>query len=264
MKNYKNNISKDLGLFLIYSITILCLFSCSSEKDIIYFQNKYSYKSKNIDYKERYIQPNDILKIEIGSTIPEAAIPYNKMQASGSNVTSLEQMQLNGYVVDLKSQIELPTLGTVSVKNLTLSMLENKLKNILIENMHLENPTISTRILNSKVTVLGEVKTPGTFYITEPRITILQALGLAGDLTINGKREEVLLIREIEGKRKTIHINLKDIRLLEEPYYEIQSNDIIIVQPNYSKVKSAGFIGSPGTILSVASLIISITILLTN
>lgn len=255
---------KKRGAILLYGIFMLLLASCVSKKEILYFQNQDTYQESTINYREPYIQPNDILKVEIGSTIPEAAIPYNKPVVGSAASNSIDLIKLNGYVVSLDNKIELPILGKISVKNKTLTELEKEIKQMLMKGKHLEQPTVTTRILNSKVTVLGEVKTPGTFYITEPRVTLLQVLGLAGDLTINGKRKDVLLIREVEGKRKTIHIDLTDIDLINQPYYQVQSNDVIVVPPNYAKVKSAGFIGSPGTIVSVTSLIISLTILFTR
>lgn len=258
----KGNIT--VNKMLTWVFMCLLLAACSSKKDILYFQNQGSYNAKKIDYSEQKIQPNDILKIEVGSLIPETAIPYNKPIVSNSPSTSLELLQLSGYKVSTANEIELPILGKISVDKMTLSELEKKIKTMLVDGNHLDKPTVTTRILNSKVTVLGEVKRPGTFNIIEPRTTIMQILGFAGDLTINGQRDDLLLIREIDGERKIIHIDLTDISVVDQPYYEIQSNDVIVVQPNYSKVKSAGFIGSPGTIVSVASLIISLTILFTN
>lgn len=250
------------GVLIMSIISILLLSSCSLKKDVVYFQNNAEYQEKNIKFHEQTIQPNDILKIEIASLVSEAAIPYNKQAIPNSTSSSSEQMQ--GYVVDKNNKIKLPILGELLVEDMTLSELESIIKNMLVDGGHLENPTVSVVILNSKVTILGEVNKPGTFYINEPRMTLLQALGLAGDLTINGKRKDILLIREVNGKRKTYHIDLTNIDLIDKVYYQIQSNDVLVVSPNYSKVKSAGFLGSPSTIISISSLLITLTVLLTQ
>ena len=201
----------------------------------------------------------------MGSVISEAAIPYNKPVAAGALATTdINSMRLNGYMVSIDSQIDFPVLGKINVKDFTVNDLEMHIKKLLIGGKHMENPSVSVRILNTKVTVLGEVNSPGTFNITEPRMTILQVLGLAGDLTISGKRNDLLLIREIDGKRKTIHLDLTSIELIDSPYYQMQANDVLVVQPNYAKIKSAGFVGSPGTLVSIASFILSFTILITR
>ena len=114
------------------------------------------------------------------------------------------------------------------------------------------------------MTILGEVKNPGTYSFTEQNITILQALGYAGDLTINGKRDDILITREVDGVRKISHIDLTSSSFMDSEFYFIKPNDNIIVNPNNPKVKSAGFVGNVGTILTIASLALSITILLTR
>lgn len=246
-------------------LVVLCvfMFGCATKQEVIYFQNESVYKGTDISLQEQKIQPNDILKIDIVSLVPEAAIPYNKINNSAS-MNSVDMMSLNGYLVSHDFTIELPVLGKILVKELSTDSLEKKIKTMLIEGRHLEQPIINVRILNSKITLLGEVNKPGTYYFTDTRMTILQALGMGGDLTINGKRSDLLLIREKDGKRKTTHIDLTNIELLDKPYFEIQTNDVIIVQPNYAKVKSAGYIGSLGSIVSITSLIVSLTVLLTK
>ena len=117
-------------------------------------------------------------------------------------------------------------------------------------------------MLNAKVTILGEVRSPGTYNFTEQNITLMQALGYAGDLTINGKREDVLITREINGVRQVTHIDLTTSDFMSSPYYFIKPNDVIVINPNNPKVKSAGFIGNFGNVATVISLALSITILL--
>lgn len=242
---------------------LIVLQSCSSSKDLLYIQNAESYVEQNIHNYEPVLQPNDVLMIEVTSTVPEAAIPYNKTQMNNI-VNNVGILNLNGYVVGVDNNINFPVLGKISVKDKTASQLEGVLNQQLMEGGHLINPTVTVRILNAKFTVLGEVNRPGTYNITEPRTTLFQALGMAGDMNITGKRKNVLLVREINGTRKIHELDLTNISFLDGPYYLLQPNDVIIVQPNYARVKSAGFIGAPSTLISVASFLLSLTIILTN
>jgi polysaccharide export outer membrane protein len=120
------------------------------------------------------------------------------------------------------------------------------------------------RLINAKVTVLGEVNQPGTYNFTEQNITLMQALGYAGDLTINGKRNDILLTREINGTRVVTHIDLTSANFMNSPYYFVKPNDLIVVNPNNPRVKNAGYVGNVGTVLTIASLALSVTILLTR
>ena len=177
---------------------------------------------------------------------------------------NLDVLKLQGFLVNDSMTINYPILGNINVNQLSLSELENKIKYLLINGNHLNNPTVKIRRLNSKFTVLGEVRNPGTFSFYEEKLNLFQALGYAGDLTIEGKRNGVLLIREKNGVRSVNKISLTEFDILKKPYYHIKNNDIIIVEPNFSKVKSAGFIGSPQSISSIASLLLSITLLIIN
>ena len=183
------------------------------------------------------------------------------MAAGGQNI---DLLKLEGYLVNKAFEIKFPVLGVLNVKGKTTKDLENEITALLINGGHLQQPSVIVRLLNAKVTVLGEVNTPGTITYTEDQITILQALGYAGDLKIDGRRDDVIVMRETNGEREIAHLDLTSTSLLESPFYYFKPNDVIMVQQNYKKVKSAGFVGDTGTILGVASLILSVTILLTN
>jgi polysaccharide export outer membrane protein len=155
-------------------------------------------------------------------------------------------------------------LGDISVENLSENKLAERIKKLLVDGEHLTNPHVKVRRVNSKFTVLGEVRNPGTFSYYDRNLNIFQALGYAGDITISGKRKNITLIREENGMRKVYDISLSKSELLNKPYYLIKNNDVIMVKPNFSKVKSAGFIGSPASIASVASLLLSVTLLILN
>lgn len=218
----------------------------------------------NVNYQTPTIQPNDILKINVETLIPEAAAPYNKGVLQGMQPQNIQLLQLDGYLVSLENTIKFPVLGEISTKDLTTMQLEEELKQRLVDGGHLLNPKVNVRVINAKVTILGEVNQPGTYNFTEQNITLLQALGYAGDLTINGQRNDVLVTREVDGMRKVTHLDLTSAAFMNSDYYFVRPNDVIVVNPNNPKVKSAGFVGNVGTILTIASLALSITILLTR
>lgn len=237
--------------------------SCASKKDILYLQDADSNSTANIVYQSSTIQPNDILKITVETLITEAAIPYNRMVSTGAG-NSIELMQLEGYLVTNEGNINYPILGDITVLNLTTQEVENKIKNLLVTGGHLKNPTINVRLINAKITILGEVNTPGTYTFTEQNITILQALGYAGDLTINGKRDDIIITRDVNGVRKISHIDLTSTDFMNSEYYYIKPNDNIIVNQNDPRVKQSGYIGNVGTVLSVVSFALTLTILFTR
>ena len=165
----------------------------------MYLQDSDSIRNIKVDYNNNIIQVDDILKISISTLIPEAAIPYNgNLANNNNNLPSLDMMLLEGYLVSNNMTIKFPVLGEISVKGKTTLDLENEIKKLLIKGDHLINPTVKIRLLNAKFTILGEVEAPGTYTYTENNINLLQAIGLAGDLTIDGDRKDIILIREVK------------------------------------------------------------------
>ncbi|MFT4847614.1 MAG: polysaccharide export outer membrane protein [Sediminicola sp.] len=237
---------KILGILLLVIIQ-----SCKSKKDIYYMQDINAYNNTEVNFINPTIQINDILKIDVGSLVPEAAIPYNRLGGQGGGSAGLELMQLEGYLVSIENTISFPILGEISVENKSITQLEAELINRLETGGHLVNPTVTIRLINAKVTILGEVNQPGIYSFTENNITLLQVLGLAGDLTINGKREDVILIRELDGVRTIAHFDLTKSDWLESPYFILKSNDVILINPNGARVKSAGYIPSLGSLIGV-------------
>ena len=253
--------------FKYFSLTFIALIlfqSCVTKKQILYLQGSDSIRNIRVDFNNHKIQVDDILKISISTLIPEAAIPYNGYFGNTINTPSIDIMMLEGYLVSNNMTIKFPVLGEISVKEKTISDLEYEIKKLLIEGDHLTNPTVNIRLLNAKFTILGEVKAPGTYTYTENNINLLQAIGLAGDLTIDGDRKDVILIRESNGQRSTTKLDLTGTSWLETTYQNIQPNDIIIVNPNFKKIKSAGLIGNISTVLSIASILLSSIILISN
>ena len=251
---------------ILYKLVFLLIFlsSCSTKNQLIYIKNssETNFIKVNKIKEKNNIENGDILNISIQTIIPEAALPYNFYTTN--NNQSLDLLKINGFLVDENNNINYPVLGKIFVGDLNTFELENKITDLLITGGHLTNPTVKVRRLNSKFTILGEVKNPGTFHFFEENLNIFQALGYSGDLTILGKRNDISLIREENGLRKVYKINLTKSDLLTSPYYLIKNNDVIVVNPNFSKVKSAGFIGSPSSIASIASLILSFTLLIIN
>lgn len=251
--------------YFLVLVTALFLFnSCATKKEILYFQDAAQYNNTPISYVKPILQPNDILKITVSALLEETAKPYNRITSGSSGGVGSDLIKLDGYLVSDQHTISFPQLGILSTADKTTRQLEVEITQLLVDGGHLKNPTVNVRLLNPKVTVLGEVGSPGTFSFTEESITLLQALGMAGDLTINGRREDILLIRETDGVYKTTTIDVTSADLLTSPYYFIKPNDVLIVNPNGPKIKSSGFISNLGSLISVISIVLSTVILITR
>jgi polysaccharide export outer membrane protein len=243
---------------------IIIFSSCSTKKEILFFQDK-SKLNAPISYKAPKIQVNDILSIQVSTLQPELAFPYNLVQQNANIANAqIENLKLQGYLVSPEGTINFPVLGTLPVAGKTSQELEVFLKTTLEQGNHLISPTINVRVINGKVTILGEVVRPGTYGFTEQNISVLQALGLAGDLTIRGKRKEVLLIREEAGQRSYTMLDLTQTNWFDSQYYYVRPNDVIVVNPNTARVKNAGFVSEPATLLGMASVVLSMIVLLTR
>ena len=157
----------------------------------------------------------------------------------GSEITSGASQRLLGYVVDNDGQIDFPVLGVLEVAGLTRWELSEKIKNQLIEKQYLTDAVVTVEFMNFKVSVLGEVGAPGTYAIQGDKVTVLQALSMAKDLTIYGERENVSVIRERNGERVIYEINLCDVSLFNSPAYYLQQNDIVYVTPNKNRARQS-------------------------
>ena len=255
---------KHLSLTILFSII---LSSCATKDQLVYLKDsnkQNTYSKVDFSASKNTIEVGDILKIDVQTIVPEAAIPYNKITTNNTSSQNLDVLKLEGYLVDDSKMINYPVLGKIGVDGLNENDLESKITQLLLEGNHLTNPTVKVRRVNSKFTVLGEVAKPGTYSYYDQHLNLFQALGYAGDLTIDGKRKDVKIIREENGTREVYTIELTKAELLNSSTYFIKNNDVIIVNPSFSKVKSAGFIGSPASVASIASLLLSITLLITN
>jgi polysaccharide export outer membrane protein len=223
---------------------LLFIGSCNSSKNLAYFgdmEEQGLYKEKITNSSVPRIQPDDILSISISSLNPEANAMFNREAASYTSISSRSNVSSNysrsgdeGYLVDNEGFVDFPVLGKVKLAGLT----KQEAKTLLYRELqdYLKEPTVNIRFLNFRVTVIGEVKNPATFTIPSEKVNILEALGMAGDMTAFGRRENVLLIREEGGVRTMTRLNLKSIETLKSPFFYLQQNDVVYVEPN--KVKN--------------------------
>jgi len=257
-------IKQVLKIFFFVMIVVFLLQSCVSKKEILYMQDLDIYSPIELSHNNNTIQIDDILNITVGALMPEAALPYNKISPTMTMANSLDLIKLEGYLVSQDKTINFPVLGIVSVAGKTTTALEKELKERLKAGGYLIDPVVTVRLLNAKVTLLGEVKAPGTYTFTENNMSFLQALGLAGDLTINGNRTDIIIIRNVDGVQSTSHLNLTSADWLSGPFERIRPNDVIVVNPNGSKIKSSAFFGSASSFVAIASLLISTVVLINS
>lgn len=217
------------------------LISCASTKNVTYFNNvKDTTFYSGTTVIQKPIEANDIMSIVISSANADASRDFN-IQSNNTTTTTAtgSNTQSGGYLVNADGNIELPILGTVKAAGLTKDQLRVNIVNLILSKKQLIDPIVDIRFLNYEVTVLGEVNHPTVITVPSEKITLLKALGLAGDLTIYGKRENVLLIREEGNKKITRHIDLNSADFFNSPYYYLQPNDVIYVEPNRNKAASA-------------------------
>ena len=255
---------KNLLIKITFLYIIMNLGACVSKKDIVYLQEDTIDSSKiTNDYQLRF-KPDDMLQIIVSADDLEAVKPFNlPVFAKQSSDLIVGQPQLQAYLVDAKGFIEFPVLGSLKVGGLTrveiIAMLKQKL-----DPFYVKNPIINIYITNFKVSVQGDVLRPGTFTLANERLSIFDALSLAGDLNISGNRENVLVLREEGGKKMEYRINLKSKQTLTSPAYYLQQNDVVYVEPNYAKSQDAAYTRSTGLFISLASVIISLITILTR
>lgn len=244
-------------------LAITMFTSCATKKELIYLNGTTNPADTEFKWSEMYLQPNDIVSVKVTADVPELALAYN-ISPTSQNAVQGGAMQFQGYLIANDGTINIPILGLQQLAGLTLEQAEKQIQEALISKGYLKNPVVVCRLLNAKFTVLGEVRAPGTYTFFENNLTLLQALGLAGDLTINGVRKKITIIRTENGKQTFGTIDLTKNDWLATPYYFVKPNDVIIVDPNTAKVKSAGVIGNPGNLISIISVLLSSIIIIKN
>lgn len=256
---------------LLVLVATMVVSSCGNVKNVAYLQNSDSIDfNRSVYLYDARIMPKDVLTITVSTVNPEAAAPYNLIVRNTLNSTSSTIGTTGGslqtYLVSNNGTIEFPVLGTLEVGGLSKTQCEQMIHDKLRPYMNAaENPVVTVRMSNYKISVLGEVARPGMFTVGNEKINILEALAQAGDLTIYGVRDNVKLIRENANGKKEIHtLNLNDANIISSPYYYLQQNDIVYVEPNKVKAQNST-VGQTTTLwISATSILISLASLIVN
>lgn len=252
-------------VYFLYSLLALSLFSCASSEDVLLFQDidqlvNYGDAQRN----NPTIQEDDMLIITVSAADMDAVRPYNLMIETRPTYNSYNSLSNNSqqqaYLVDNDGNINFPIFGKLNVAGKSRSELTEFLTHRIAQDVI--NPIVNIRIVNYKVTVLGEVNRPGSYTIEGERVTLPEALGLAGDMTIYGKRNDIIILREVGGKREHKIVDLTTIASLDSDYYYLKQNDVVYVKPNGAQVQSSKFNRNTGVYISVASLLLSVMVLI--
>ncbi|HTN21375.1 MAG TPA: polysaccharide biosynthesis/export family protein [Pelobium sp.] len=224
-----------MNFFKIFCMLCLILLSssCSPRRNLVYFSdlsNKEAESRLVTPDREPKIQVNDLLSITVNTLSSESNMLFS---VNSNNINKSGYFEKEGYRVDNKGDVNLPVAGNISLEGLTIEEAQQRLVNNL--SRYVRNPIVNIQFMNFRVTVIGEVNQPSTFNVSNNQINLLEALGTAGDLTVYGKRENVLVIRETNGKRTMVRMNLNDKNILDSPYFYLKQNDIIYVEPDKSK-----------------------------
>ncbi|WP_194850521.1 polysaccharide biosynthesis/export family protein [Nonlabens antarcticus] len=244
-------------------IAILLLTGCSNKKDILYFQNLEAKESFSPKPYKSIIKNNDLLSIIVSSSDMASAIKYNRLVPSirdDQDTRLTGQPQLQTYLVDNDGSIDLPELGITQVAGKSRFELEQELT--AEYRKYIKDVIVTIRLTNFKITILGEVNKPGTYPIRDERVTLPQALGMAGDMTVYGKRKDIILLRDNNGVQESHVIDLTQTDVLESELFYLQQNDVLVVNPNDTQVATSAFNRNNGLYVSIASLLLSVIILI--
>jgi polysaccharide export outer membrane protein len=254
------------NLLLVVILCVYFVFSgCKTREKLIYIQDSDKIQTSSNNSFDPLLKLDDCLSITVLGIDPDAVKPFNmpiSTTAAGGNYSNGSPSP-PGYVIDPEGNIDFPAIGKVKVAGLKRSEMIALMKSKL--ESYVQNPIILVKILNYKITVIGDVKNPGTFTIPNEKITIFEALGIAGDLLVTGKRNNIKVIRDINGERKEYQVDLTSSNVFSSPVYYLQQNDLVYVEPNRSKINSS--VVNPtnvGIILSSASVLITLFILITR
>jgi polysaccharide export outer membrane protein len=255
------NFTKTVILF----VALFLFFSCKSKKEIVYYQNiDETNTSQNTASYEVKIQPDDLLMIIVSAEDPEIAIPFNlttvAVSSSGRPDLVTGQLTTQTYLVDKNGDIEFPVLGKLQVGGLTRTEVLQSLKTKI--GVYIKNPIINLRITNFKISLQGEVTLPGTYSIVSERVTLIEALSMAKDLTIYGKRDNILIIREINGVKSYNRVDITKADFINSPFYYLTQNDVVYVEPNKTKVNAAAVGPNTSVIISSISILVSLAVLI--
>ncbi len=243
-------------------LTAVSLLSCATKKEILYFQDANALNNTDIQKAfEPLIEQNDILYISISSIDELIVKPFNRQTGLEGTIDN-NNPGLQGYLVNHEGAINFPVLGILAVTGKSRSEVEAMLKTRLLE--YVKDVVVDVRIMNFKITVLGEVNKPGVYTVKNERVTLPEALGLAGDLSEDGSRTNIIVIREEAGKRIVANIDLTKTDFFASDFYFLKQNDVVYVEPSLKGVKKSGFIPSIPALLSLFTIVLSTVIILTR
>ncbi|WP_420593169.1 polysaccharide biosynthesis/export family protein [Robiginitalea biformata] len=244
-------------VFLLLAGALL-ISSCASRKNVVYFQDTGSYETlleeNNAVTK---FKEDDLVSIHVSSLNPEASAPFNLFRAPDEGMIRAEQVS---YLIDEDGMIDFPVIGKIKIAGLSPDETRSLLRERLSE--YIRDPIINIRLNNFTVTVLGQVNRPGTYPVLGEKITILEALGLAGDMDIKGKRENVLVIRDFDGTKVYTRIDLTSKDAFNSPVYYLTQNDVVYVEPNNSAIKTSSLDSRASIMVSIISTLITSTVIL--
>ena len=226
--NCRNSVVLSLIITLIFS-------SCATKKDVVYFQGIGDFETiadKN-SFTPKF-KVDDLINIHVSTLDPEASVPFNLFRGASEGGITPEQVD---YLIDQDGEIDFPVVGKLKISGLSAEEVRGLLREKL--SPYLKNPIINIRLQNFTVTVLGEVTRPGTYPVSGERITILEALGLAGDLTVKGVRDNIMVIRDFDGTKVSTRIDLTSKGALSSPVFYLTQNDVVYVEPNQSAITSS-------------------------
>lgn len=249
---------------VLFILSVLFCSSCASKKDLVYLQPDSVELNTLYELNSPKLQPGDILAISVTADDVRATIPFNQVSPYQGNTGTIQATNpfIPTYAIDVKGEIDFPRVGKIKLAGKTrtqaMDMLRSEVSKFIV------NPGISMVIRNFRVTVLGEVKTPGTFTIENDRLTILEALGMAGDMTMYGERKNVLVVREQDGNKQEFRLDLTQRETMNSPAYYLTQNDVVYVEPNGARVQSSKYSQNTSIFISVASVIITVISVLTR
>ncbi|WP_422351257.1 polysaccharide biosynthesis/export family protein [Flagellimonas sp.] len=241
-----------------FCLLFLVLASCASRKDVVYFQDTGDFETLvNNNTSVSKFKVDDLVSIHVSSLNPEASAPFNLFRGASESGFRPEQVD---YLVDQDGEIDFPVIGKLKIEGLSPEELRAVLRDRLSD--YLKDPIINIRLRNFTITVLGAVNRPGTYPVNGEQITILEALGLAGDLTIRGVRENVLVVRDFNGTKVYTRINLTSKEMIKSPVYYLTQNDVVYVEPNKSGIQETSLDERASIYVSIISLVITSTVLM--
>lgn len=264
--------------FFLFIAFILLFVSCDTYKNVVYMQDAGVAIGFNDNDKalrpDATLKPGDLLTITVNSNTPEASQPFNLplvpggegMNSYGISKTSISGgAGIQNYLIDIDGNLVFPVLGKLHVAGIKKNELINLLKNKIYPFYMKEEPIITVRFANYKVSILGEVNRPGAYDVNNEKLDLFEAVAIAGDLTIYGRRDNVLLVRENEkGVRTTYRIDLRDKRIIDSPFFYLQQNDILYIQPNNPRARGSALGSAEALSISVVGTLISLTSLIIN